>query len=47
MTIAAALKISNRRTLFFFWDDVSNFDVLEKLAVPGVPVMLALKLSTR
>lgn len=33
MTIAAALKISNRRTLFFFWDDVSKFYVLEKLAV--------------
>lgn len=33
MTIAAALEISSRRTLFFFWDDVSKFDVLEKLAV--------------
>lgn len=47
MTIAAALEISSRRTLFFFWDDVPNFDVLEKLAVLGGPVMLALKLSTR
>jgi hypothetical protein len=36
MTLAAALEISSRRTLFFFWDDVSNFDVFEKLAVSAL-----------
>ena len=33
MTLAAALEISSRRTLPFFWDDASDFTVLEKLAV--------------
>ncbi|XP_015775110.1 PREDICTED: uncharacterized protein LOC107353289 isoform X2 [Acropora digitifera] len=33
MTLAAALDISSRRTLPFFWDDASDFSVLEKVAV--------------
>lgn len=33
MTLAGALEISSRRTLPFFWDDASDFAVLEKLAV--------------
>lgn len=33
MTLAAALEISSNRTLPFFWDDASDFSVLEKLAV--------------